>query len=137
MNGALCPIIDMIKINTDNYGLIDISQENVLELTTHAMAGDGTPVDAGWYSTAIDAEQLSKYKHFFIISDAQFSALIADDASSDLYMNLYEQATGPITSWPVYSVHEASFMSVAMPKMHYLYALPDDLSLIQLKLMVV
>lgn len=125
---------DMIQLKTENYGLIDISQENALDLTTQAMAGDGEPVDAGWYCTSIDAEQVSKYKHFFIISDAQFSALIADEASSDMYMNLYEQATGPITSWPVYRIDQASFMSVAIPKMHYLYALSDDLSLIQLKL---
>lgn len=38
----------MIQVQTDNYGLVDFSQESALELTTQAMAF-GTPQISGWY----------------------------------------------------------------------------------------
>jgi hypothetical protein len=122
----------MIQIQTDNHGLISVSQENALELTTQAIAGDGHPVDAGWYCTYFDEAAPVGVKHFYLITGDQLTKLIEHDGFPALMLN----AESPVKSWILYHIAEAQFMSVATPKTWYMYGLSDDTSLIQLKLML-
>jgi hypothetical protein len=119
----------MIQINTDNYGLVDFSLEDPLELTTNAIAFGGEQIK-GWYASNLTEENSAKYQHFTIITDQQFDTMIFGDE----YLAFAEMTRNTMTCWIVYKAETKGNM--AKPVSHWLCGFLDEPSLIQFKQMI-
>jgi hypothetical protein len=119
----------MIQIKTDNYGVVDFSEENPLEITTNAMIYGGPQIE-GWYWTDSSDYDSDAYVFYTIVED---NTVFNNIITNPTYVNLHEDKIGKINSWIVYHAEEKR-AGMKMPVMYWLYAFSSADAFVQFKL---